>query len=199
MSEESADDGERDGETTDSAPAVDPFEQLADADADTPSTGTTETDVSDPWAELEASDAVASDGVDTGKFEFADAGTAEFDFSTVDEWANSVDDGDTTFDAPNDEQTPAAEAVEADEGETYVVSKRHYCQTCPHFESPPNFGCTHEGTDIVETVSFERFRVRNCPMVDDESDAGSSRRAAHAVADVSGTSSRGDEEANGSD
>ncbi|SDM56351.1 hypothetical protein SAMN04487949_2094 [Halogranum gelatinilyticum] len=55
-------------------------------------------------------------------------------------------------------------ATAADE----TVSKRDYCQKCPHFSEPPEATCTHEGTEIVEVVTVEQFRVRNCPMVDDE-------------------------------
>ena len=52
-------------------------------------------------------------------------------------------------------------------GREYVVPKTRYCQSCPHFGDPPALSCTHEGTDIVAVVDGERFRVRNCPMVDD--------------------------------
>ena len=50
--------------------------------------------------------------------------------------------------------------------ETHVVPKTKYCQSCPYFEDPPKLACTHEGTEIVEVVDSDRFRVRNCPMVD---------------------------------
>ena len=51
-------------------------------------------------------------------------------------------------------------------GDERVVDKRSYCQRCPHFAAPPETACTHDGTEIVESVDFSRFRVRNCPMVD---------------------------------
>ncbi|WP_224333981.1 hypothetical protein [Haloprofundus halobius] len=139
---------------------------------------------SDPFAELPTYDDEATDPWDSLESAVGDEASepSAFDASVVDEWADAVAEGDVALDAPNADEIPT---VEAAEGETYVVSKRHYCQTCPHFESPPKFGCSHEGTDIVETVGFERFRVRDCPMVDDESGAASGRRAAHAVADAS--------------
>ncbi|EMA65895.1 hypothetical protein C468_05293, partial [Halorubrum kocurii JCM 14978] len=56
----------------------------------------------------------------------------------------------------------------ADAGVERVVSKRTYCQQCPHFSAPPDVACDHEGTSIVEAVGFDEFRVRNCPMVDDD-------------------------------
>lgn len=177
---DSTDTGDTD-ETADTAGTVDtdPFQQLSTH---------VDTDVSDPWVELEPTtdSDYGAESTNIGGFDLGDgdASTAGFDFSAVDEWADAIADGDAALDAPNGDD---ATVVETDDGETYVVSKRHYCQTCPHFESPPEFGCDHEGTDIVETVGFERLRVRNCPVVDDDGDAGSSRRAAHAVADVPGS------------
>ena len=52
----------------------------------------------------------------------------------------------------------------ADVEET-LVDKRQYCQQCPHFTDPPDVGCTHPGTTIVEVVEDGRFRVRDCPVV----------------------------------
>ncbi|PHQ37969.1 hypothetical protein DJ69_14365 [Halorubrum persicum] len=49
-----------------------------------------------------------------------------------------------------------------------VISKRTYCQQCPHFSAPPTVACDHEGTTILEAVGFDEFRVRNCPMVDED-------------------------------
>ncbi|WP_241659134.1 hypothetical protein [Halorubrum salsamenti] len=56
----------------------------------------------------------------------------------------------------------------ADAGRERVISKRTYCQQCPHFSAPPEVACGHEGTTILEAVGFDEFRVRNCPMVDDD-------------------------------
>lgn len=64
---------------------------------------------------------------------------------------------------------PGAESVE-DAGSgmrEHVVPKQTYCQSCPYLDDPPALACTHEGTDIVEVVDSERFRVRDCPMVDE--------------------------------
>ena len=49
----------------------------------------------------------------------------------------------------------------------HVVPKKTYCQSCPYLDDPPALACTHEGTDIIEVVDSERFRVRDCPMVDE--------------------------------
>jgi hypothetical protein len=61
-----------------------------------------------------------------------------------------------------------ATSVPGERDTEHVVSKRTYCQQCPHFTSPPEAACTHEGTTIVEAVGFDEFRVRNCPMVSEE-------------------------------
>jgi hypothetical protein len=64
---------------------------------------------------------------------------------------------------------PGVESVEdaGPEIREHVVPKKTYCQSCPYLDDPPALACTHEGTDIVEVVDSERFRVRNCPMVDE--------------------------------
>lgn len=63
--------------------------------------------------------------------------------------------------------------VEADEptveprGEREVreVQKRKYCSQCEYFADPPEVGCSHEGTDILEQVDMEHFKVADCPVV----------------------------------
>lgn len=61
-----------------------------------------------------------------------------------------------------------ADAEQAADPAEHVVPKRDFCQRCPHFTDPPEVACTHEGTDIVEAVDADRFRVRNCPVVEEE-------------------------------
>lgn len=58
--------------------------------------------------------------------------------------------------------------VETAAPDEHVVSKREFCQRCPHFTAPPDVACTHEGTTIVEVVDTDDFRVRNCPIVEDK-------------------------------
>lgn len=53
---------------------------------------------------------------------------------------------------------------DADERPEHVVNKREYCQRCRYLSTPPEVACGHEGTDIVELVDADRFRVRGCPM-----------------------------------
>lgn len=64
---------------------------------------------------------------------------------------------------------PGVESVEdaGPEMREHVVPKKTYCQSCPYLDDPPALACTHEGTDIVAVVDSERFRVRDCPMVDE--------------------------------
>ncbi|QWC18513.1 hypothetical protein [Halorubrum sp. 2020YC2] len=131
------------------APADDPFAEL-DADA-----GGEATD-EDPFESMEvgdvgeedvweALDGEASIGTDATEF---DAGTADAETDDPTAWPGGPSAGPGTA------------------GDERVVDKRSYCQQCPHFSAPPETACTHEGTDIVESVDFSRFRVRNCPMVD---------------------------------
>jgi hypothetical protein len=51
------------------------------------------------------------------------------------------------------------------EREIREVQKRKYCSQCPHFADPPDVGCGHEGTDILEQVDMEHFKVADCPVV----------------------------------
>lgn len=52
-----------------------------------------------------------------------------------------------------------------DEREIRTVDKREYCHQCEHFATPPNVGCTLEGTDILDMPELDRFRVADCPVV----------------------------------
>jgi hypothetical protein len=80
----------------------------------------------------------------------------------------SFTDGET---GPEEGVGLGAEAEAAAEPDEHVVPKRDFCQRCPHFADPPETACTHEGTSIVEVVDVDRFRVRNCPVVEEKEDA----------------------------
>lgn len=58
----------------------------------------------------------------------------------------------------------ATETVHPDR-EIREIQKRDYCHGCEYFERPPNVGCTHAGTDILEFRSLETVRVADCPVV----------------------------------
>ncbi|ELZ48937.1 hypothetical protein C464_05985 [Halorubrum coriense DSM 10284] len=135
------------------APADDPFAEL-DADAGGAATdgdpfesmGTGEVGDEDVWEALDEGTVV---GPDASAFD-AEAG------------------GDLGDAAGRSADPTAGGAATPDE---QVVDKRSYCQQCPHFSEPPETACSHEGTAIVESVDFSRFRVRDCPMVDAEGPA----------------------------
>jgi len=69
---------------------------------------------------------------------------------------------------PEEQVGLGAEAEAAPEPHEHVVPKRDFCQRCPHFSAPPETACSHGGTTIVEVVDADHFRVRNCPIVEDE-------------------------------
>jgi hypothetical protein len=118
---------------------------------------------------------------DSGREDLSDDATGE-----PDEWddeAAPLDDAFEQMDVGGPAEEDVWESLDADaetdafdgsasvpgEGDAeHVVSKRTYCQQCPHFTSPPEVACTHEGTTIVEAVGFDEFRVRNCPMISEE-------------------------------
>ena len=65
----------------------------------------------------------------------------------------------------------AAERVDGAAGTAeYVVEKATFCKRCPFLGDPPELHCTNDGTEILEVVDTEHFRVRECPMVDEEPD-----------------------------
>lgn len=71
-------------------------------------------------------------------------------------------DPDVVWDRLEDDEpieTPAGER------EVRVVEKDSYCEGCPYFSQPPAVGCDHEGTQIIELVDVEHFRVVDCPKV----------------------------------
>ena len=73
---------------------------------------------------------------------------------------------DQSADRPVGEQPVGGQPTGAGgDTEETLVDKRQYCQQCPYFTEPPEVGCTHPGTEIVEVVEDGRFRVRDCPVV----------------------------------
>jgi hypothetical protein len=79
--------------------------------------------------------------------------------------ADPIGDGPST---PGIDPDPAfdPDSAEADdERSDHVVRTREYCQSCHFFTAPPEATCGHDGSEILEAVDSERFRVRNCPVV----------------------------------
>lgn len=65
------------------------------------------------------------------------------------------------------DRTDDRSSVADHEGVERVVEKSVYCHACPHFSSPPDVRCTHEGTAILEAVDMDHFRVVDCPVVEE--------------------------------
>jgi hypothetical protein len=116
----------------------DPFEDLDDFEGE---------DIGDPFEEVDIED-IDEDDV----WEEITGETADTDVETVGEAESSTE-----------ESALAAEAA-ADENEA-IVQKSSYCQKCEFFAEPPEVACTNEGTEIIDLVDSDRFRVRNCPVV----------------------------------
>jgi len=55
-----------------------------------------------------------------------------------------------------------------EEREERVVDTGTFCERCEYFSSPPEVHCTHDGTEIGELVEVGKFRVFDCPKVDEE-------------------------------
>lgn len=96
----------------------------------------------------------------------------QMDVEEIDEedvWAEITSDEASSESEPADgaeipEESAAAASAVAEEDET-IVEKSSYCQQCEFFSEPPEVACTNPGTEIVELIDTERFRVRNCPIV----------------------------------
>lgn len=139
-----------------SAAARDPFADLDEA------TAGADADADDPFADLDEADADADD-----PFETMDVETV--DDETVWESLESDDPSDPQVEQPELGAASGAERVDPAEAHAdrpeHVVEKASYCQRCRYLSAPPETSCSHDGTEIVEVVDSERFRVRGCPMV----------------------------------
>lgn len=72
-------------------------------------------------------------------------------------------DADVVWDRLEDDDPP--ELPDDAERDVRVVEKRSYCEQCPFFSEPPEVSCTHDGTEILELVDMDHFRVVDCPKV----------------------------------
>ena len=118
--------------------------------------------------------------IDTETFWADESGESEGE-----EPAEGVTKGDPE-EEPEAEREEATQLVPTGEADTdsdepsrgeRVIDKQAYCHQCPHLSLPPELECLHPGTEILEVVDGERFRVRNCPVVEREEafEDGSSR------------------------
>jgi hypothetical protein len=130
----------------------DPFDELEDADPD-----------ADPFADL--GDAASGDDP------VPDAGTAVGDPAGPE----SPEDGETAegeFVEMDSADDPSVSVEETNAGAEAVVPKRSYCERCEFFSAPPSVRCTNPGTEILELVDYEHFRVVDCPVVDRRGETG---------------------------
>lgn len=101
---------------------------------------------------------------------FTEVSVGDVDEAAV--WEALTGDGEPAA-TGDDDAVPDEESAgpQADEGEGTVVPKASYCQQCEHFSPPPGVACENPGTDIVDLVDIEHFRVRECPVVERRSSA----------------------------
>lgn len=110
-----------------------------------------ETPPENPFEELDDGDQEPIDG--TRYFEEMSREASDLDIETV--WEAVVED---------DSDAPARDHSPGDEQPEVVVPKSNYCKKCEHFSEPPNVACRNQGTEIVELVGVDSFRLRNCPV-----------------------------------
>lgn len=72
-------------------------------------------------------------------------------------------DADVVWERLGEDEQP--EIPDDTEHDVRVIEKRSYCEQCPFFSTPPDVGCDHEGTEILELVDMDHFRVVDCPKV----------------------------------
>lgn len=150
--EESGDPASTDAELDGFDSQLSAAEAAPDADEVFDEIGVDEIDGEALWDELADTEAEAS----------------AFDSEEPTETAEPTD-TDEPFDSPSPpDEAASLGSVDGDSTETATVDKRSYCQQCPFFTDPPEVGCTHEGTEIIEVLEDGQFRVRNCPVVTDD-------------------------------
>jgi hypothetical protein len=79
--------------------------------------------------------------------------------------ADHVDVDESETAGPVVDPSPPDTTEDSGERAERVVEKRSYCQGCEHFSTPPDVHCTNPGTEILEAVDMEHFRVVDCPVV----------------------------------
>ena len=167
--------GRADASGTDSADSADSTDG-PDRDDGAGVDGTADSPMGDLAREVERRKRDREAAVDEESEPFEDVDVGDLDEEAV--W-DALSDAEAEADATSDPDVgatgPLGEASDVervprdDPGAVrpdHVVPKREYCQRCTYLSAPPRVACGHEGTDIVEVVDAEHFRVRGCPMVD---------------------------------
>ncbi|GGL51050.1 hypothetical protein [Halocalculus aciditolerans] len=111
-----------------------------------------------PLADLAAS--VSEDAASDDDFDelFEEAGESVIDGEDV--WEELLDE--------NGDAGLVAEVVDTDLDRDVRVIESRLCHGCPHFATPPDVHCNHDGTEIREVVDTDHFEVVDCPMVTDD-------------------------------
>lgn len=124
-------------------------------------TGEGDVDADAPLSDLAEEAQASSEAERSELFEEVDVG--DVDPEAV--WEAVVEAGDPPEEMFG-EPEGASPAEPTESPDEHVIDKREYCQRCEFFCAPPTVACTNEGTEIVELVDSDSFRVRNCPKVD---------------------------------
>jgi len=143
------------GEHRPDAPELGEHDDAGDGDADHPELpGETEDERSGPLGDL-------ANRVDERRQTEADE---TFDDLFEEEDAGEVD-REALWEQVDTDDPFNVEDEPVDEPERRVVEKDTYCEGCRFFSEPPDIGCTHPETEILEVVDMDHFEVFNCPVV----------------------------------
>ena len=125
-----------------------------------------EIDEDAPLSEL-AEEATASSEADRSEL-FKEVDVADVDAEAI--WDAVIEEGDPP-EALFEEPEAASPPEPTSQPDEHVIDKREYCQRCEFFTEPPGVSCSNEGTEIVELVDNDSFRVHNCPKVGEDDEA----------------------------
>lgn len=106
-------------------------------------------------------------------FESADSPFRQVDVESVDPdevWERFTGEAERTETNRND--ALGGEEVPEDAADVVEVPKGRFCQTCPHFSTPPETACGHPGTELLTFVGSDEVRVSNCPVVQERRELG---------------------------
>ena len=174
MSEDVGEDGDATGEAEPVEPSGGseaPLSELADKISERRRQKAAEgRGTSDEGTAEDPAASAADEAPGSGDDPFEEMSVSEIDEETL--WASLADDAgegpELSVGADTTGESETRRTARAPpEPREHVVSKESYCQKCPHLSDPPELTCTHEGTEIIEVVDSEHFRVRECPMVEE--------------------------------
>jgi len=106
-------------------------------------------------------------------FESADSPFRQVDVESVEPdevWERFT--GETERVEAKQNEALGGEEVPEDAAEVVEVPKGRFCQTCPHFSTPPETACSHPGTELLTFVGTDEVRVSNCPVVRERRELG---------------------------